>query len=221
MFAKENRSIDEVDEIILVGGSTYMPQVAKRVKSEYNKVIYTYEHDTIIAMGAALIANEFTDKDHFKNNAANSNSPFRLDYSRGLFLEIGHQHSIINIACRGALIQGEKSSEGIIDLRYRKNDKNVIELTLAQNRASSEEATEEDLNGLYADICFSVDNEWLDEDPLKIILDFKRFTPHYDEEWIHVKNVRLNKAKSLRVQWKKRAFIGLKNQWQKRFNFDY
>lgn len=49
----------DIDEIILVGGSTKMPQVSKRLTAEYNKPITSYEPDKAVAMGAALVANGY------------------------------------------------------------------------------------------------------------------------------------------------------------------
>lgn len=52
--------INDIDEIILVGGSTKMPQVTRRLEAEYNKPITSYEPDKAVAMGAALLAaNDF------------------------------------------------------------------------------------------------------------------------------------------------------------------
>ena len=48
---------NDIDEIILVGGSTRMPQVERRLQMEYNKPITSYEPDKAVAMGAALVAN--------------------------------------------------------------------------------------------------------------------------------------------------------------------
>lgn len=48
---------NDIDEIILVGGSTRMPQVKARLLQEYNKPMIEYEQDKAVAMGAALIAN--------------------------------------------------------------------------------------------------------------------------------------------------------------------
>ena len=47
---------NDIDEIILVGGSTYMPQVTKRLEEEYHKPIMSYEPNKAVAMGAALVA---------------------------------------------------------------------------------------------------------------------------------------------------------------------
>ncbi len=59
MLEKKGLNImNDIDEIILVGGSTKMPQVTKRLEAEYNKPISSYEPDKAVAMGAALVAND-------------------------------------------------------------------------------------------------------------------------------------------------------------------
>lgn len=59
MFDKKGMSvISDIDEIILVGGSTYMPQVRSRLENEYNKPISSYEPNKAVAMGAAVLADE-------------------------------------------------------------------------------------------------------------------------------------------------------------------
>jgi molecular chaperone DnaK (HSP70) len=57
MLAKKNMTIDDIDEIILVGGSTRMPQVMQKLNSVYpGKPVESYEPDKAVAMGAALVA---------------------------------------------------------------------------------------------------------------------------------------------------------------------
>ena len=48
--------MNDIDEIIMVGGSTKMPQVRRRLEQEYNKPVNSYEPDKAVAMGAALVA---------------------------------------------------------------------------------------------------------------------------------------------------------------------
>jgi len=48
---------DDIDEIILVGGSTFMPQVQQKLEQVYGKPISSYEPNKAVAMGAALVAN--------------------------------------------------------------------------------------------------------------------------------------------------------------------
>ena len=56
MEAKGLSVAKDIDEIILVGGSTYMPQVEKRLEQEYGKPWFRYEPNKAVAMGAALMA---------------------------------------------------------------------------------------------------------------------------------------------------------------------
>ncbi len=57
MMAKANLNMEtDIDEIILVGGSTRMPQVERRLTAEYGKPIAAYEQDKAVAMGAAFVA---------------------------------------------------------------------------------------------------------------------------------------------------------------------
>ena len=56
MLNAKNMSMNDIDEIILVGGSTRMPQVKARLEAEYGKPISSFEPDKAVAMGAALMA---------------------------------------------------------------------------------------------------------------------------------------------------------------------
>lgn len=63
MLEKKGLSMNDIDEIILVGGSTYMPQVSERLKAEYNKIITSYEPNKAVAMGAALVARDCVEEE--------------------------------------------------------------------------------------------------------------------------------------------------------------
>ncbi len=56
MLRAQNMTIDDVDEIILVGGSTRMPQVTKILDATYGKPLASFEPDEAVAKGAALMA---------------------------------------------------------------------------------------------------------------------------------------------------------------------
>ena len=56
LFRKGLSMADDIDEIILVGGSARMPQVQQRLEQVYNKPISSFEPDKIVAMGAAIMA---------------------------------------------------------------------------------------------------------------------------------------------------------------------
>ena len=57
MLSKKGlKMADDIDEIILVGGSTRMPQVQQKLEQVYGKPISSFEPDKAVAMGAALVA---------------------------------------------------------------------------------------------------------------------------------------------------------------------
>ena len=56
MLTKENLTPDAFDEIVLVGGSTYMPQVEACLAATYGKPMAKFEPNEAVAKGAALMA---------------------------------------------------------------------------------------------------------------------------------------------------------------------
>jgi len=56
MLSKKGLSMANIDEIILVGGSTRMLQVQQKLEQAYSKPISSYEPDKAVAMGAAFVA---------------------------------------------------------------------------------------------------------------------------------------------------------------------
>lgn len=66
--------MSDIDEIILVGGSTYMPQIKEKLTAEYNKVISQYEPNKAVAMGAALIAYSSQDISYDFSNPSDTSS---------------------------------------------------------------------------------------------------------------------------------------------------
>jgi len=57
MLSKKGLTMaSNIDEIILVGGSTRMPQVQQKLEQVYGKPISSFEPDKAVAMGAALVA---------------------------------------------------------------------------------------------------------------------------------------------------------------------
>jgi molecular chaperone DnaK len=53
--AKE-KGVSDIDRIILVGGSSYMPQVGKRLREEFGRECELFDPDLAVAKGAALYA---------------------------------------------------------------------------------------------------------------------------------------------------------------------
>ncbi len=57
MLSKKGLTMaNDIDEIILVGGSTRMPQIQQKLEQTYGKPLSSFEPDKAVAMGAALVA---------------------------------------------------------------------------------------------------------------------------------------------------------------------
>lgn len=54
----EKKSIHEFDDIILVGGSTRMPQISDAIQNAFNKTPISYDPDEAVAKGAALFGHQ-------------------------------------------------------------------------------------------------------------------------------------------------------------------
>lgn len=52
--AKKGYSASSIGEILLVGGSTRMPQISKRIKREFSAPVKVYDPDEAVAKGAAI-----------------------------------------------------------------------------------------------------------------------------------------------------------------------
>ena len=74
MLAEKKMSmLSDIDEIILVGGSTRMPQISERLYAEYNKPISSYEPDQAVAMGAALVARDCVEVTTYDTTSTGTN----------------------------------------------------------------------------------------------------------------------------------------------------
>lgn len=56
MLTKKGMTMNEIDEIILVGGSTRMKQVEAGLTAQYNKPMVSFDPDKAVSNGAALVA---------------------------------------------------------------------------------------------------------------------------------------------------------------------
>jgi molecular chaperone DnaK (HSP70) len=61
--AAQDKGVGNYDKILLVGGSTRMPQVRERLEREYGKEIVLFDPDESVAKGAALFAQQLLLKD--------------------------------------------------------------------------------------------------------------------------------------------------------------
>ncbi len=65
MLEKKGMTMAEIDEIILVGGSTRMKQVEEGLKDAYNKPLVSFDPDKAVSNGAALVASGMNVGDNF------------------------------------------------------------------------------------------------------------------------------------------------------------
>jgi len=64
MLGEANKKgYEKFDKILLVGGSTRMPQVEERVKQEFNVDVNTFDPDESVAKGAAIYGNNLSIRD--------------------------------------------------------------------------------------------------------------------------------------------------------------
>ncbi len=61
MLAENSMTINDIDEIILVGGSTRMPQVTKLLEATYAKPLISFDPDKAVSKGAALVAKDYVE----------------------------------------------------------------------------------------------------------------------------------------------------------------
>jgi molecular chaperone DnaK (HSP70) len=64
------RGFGDIDQILLVGGSTKMPQVAERLRQEFALPLRVFEPDTAVAKGAALYAQKLTLDENIQHKVA-------------------------------------------------------------------------------------------------------------------------------------------------------
>ncbi|WP_423799929.1 Hsp70 family protein [Neobacillus sp. SAB-20_R2A] len=69
---KKGEGKDRIDEIILVGGSTRMPQVQARLSKEFNVSINVFDPDEAVAKGAALYGMQKSVQDWVKSKVKES-----------------------------------------------------------------------------------------------------------------------------------------------------
>lgn len=83
MLTKENLTPDAFDEIVLVGGSTYMPQVEACLTATYGKPMAKFEPNEAVAKGAALMAAFSYECDGTSDSSAQSSTGADGDTSTG------------------------------------------------------------------------------------------------------------------------------------------
>ncbi len=120
MLSAKNLTMDSIDEIILVGGSTRMPQVKARLDMEYGKPISSFEPDKAVAMGAALMAS-------FANYATSTVSTDGQSATDGDMLSLGGATEFTDPQGRDFVVKIKcTKSYGIIALGGENGEKRIL-----------------------------------------------------------------------------------------------
>ena len=105
----ESKGVTRIDEYLLVGGSTRMPQVKKRIDREFNCVTKIADPDMAVAKGAALFGDSLINKDRTRPEIHDTSSN---SYGIGCFNEAG-KYIVRN------LIKAQTEVVGSSQMRFR------------------------------------------------------------------------------------------------------
>ncbi len=172
MLTSKGLTMDGIDEIILVGGSTRMPQVKRRLEQEYGKPISSYEPDKAVAMGAALMAsfaNYATSTTAADGTSATAGASgemglggatefqdqsgtswevkIKCTKSYGLITYRGDERLVSNIILKDT----EKPCELTREFAARSDNQENVMLEIFENNSLEQETSEEDSTKMYED----------------------------------------------------------------------
>lgn len=132
-IAREKITGDDIDEIILVGGSSYMPMVKKRLQQEfkYDIRLDLFEPDRAIAQGAAIHAASLEGK---KTNAKIGNDMGSRSYGVSTYISEwgGDKEGVLNLLKRTDNIV----YEGMTKLYTRVDGQTSVRLKIYENTST-------------------------------------------------------------------------------------
>lgn len=167
MLAVKGMSMNDIDEIILVGGSTYMPQVSKKLEQEYGKPIAQYEPNKAVAMGAALVGNEFKFSTEGGNGALTPDGGMvvggtvfyeNVTKSYGVRYYDNGQEKVLNLVLKDSPKPAHGDSQSLISLVFSTDPTPIDSLDILVLESDSLERK------IDRDIC----NEIYVEEPIKL-----------------------------------------------------
>ncbi len=218
----------DIDEIILVGGSTYMPQVTERLTAEYDKPLRRYEPTKAVAMGAALVAKDIKVTPDLENEDEQPSifkrgpilyeiySPFTYSIT---FIPDRMETSNILINFGDSLLPPRYScSKKGIDVFYKKTDStNEVFFTLYREQTIEVDEYDVPIEGHknYCDCVFEF-KEIEDNTPLDIILEIGILDEKQDK--VTVINKENNESHSMVIEWRKKAYVGSRQMMKNKKN---
>ena len=211
MLSKNNFTLDDFDEIILVGGSTYMPQVEKRLMIEYGKPIFAYRQNELVAMGAALVANDF--------DTPTCEKPRVADESIGIKVNYGGEIQIVNLVIKGRALSESSNIVDYLDFSVGYGDDAIksISVTLIKNQNTQRFCNVDNQCTEWACVDFEL-IDYIKEDS---VIGFKYNMVNQTvsaTDTLELVDKNGHTIAQKKVVWKKRAFLGKKKPIESLFD---
>ncbi len=129
MLSEQGIGMDEIDEILLVGGSALMPQVETRLQEKYGKPTISYDPDKMIAKGAAVCAAECVTSEESVSVRAKS--------SIGLKVFLDGEEKILNLIFRGEELPKQVRINDLVELSVGSDNGKVtsVEMLFVKNES--------------------------------------------------------------------------------------
>ena len=185
MLEKKGISMmNDIDEIILVGGSTFMPQVKDKLTAEYNKVISQYEPNKAVAIGAALTALGCTDVEENSDCGAKKTSEEiakkasegesistpdggtivfkgKCDKSYGLRIVHGGEYKVLNLILKDSLRPAKGCSVDHFPLTLTGNHAPIdkVEILVLENKSTEDLVELDECDMIYVEEPIQFDGE--------------------------------------------------------------
>jgi len=187
MLSKKGlKMANEIDEIILVGGSTRMPQVQAKLEQVYGKPISSFEPDKAVAMGAALVAaganytagggaaggvhalDGETEAIEIHNTDGSTTTFIeKCTKSYGLAAQSNGKEIIGNIVFKDTVKPAHQEREFVTSSANQTN----INLRVFENNSLEEDASVEESTQMYESCIVSLTPGLPENAPIKIIFD--------------------------------------------------
>ena len=173
----------DIDEIILVGGSTRMPQVSERLTQEYNKPLTSYEPDKAVAMGAALVAHDclIADSVVYTEDGTSENGAGTI-----LGATLGNSETVLQNELTGSTTRIREICSKSYGLRiYSNNEEKVLNLVKKDSEKPAQGSSKDHFSLTItrtSDLVGEVDILILENESFEDLVDLKECKQIYVEE---------------------------------------
>ena len=226
--------MNDIDEIVLVGGSSKMPQIIHRLEVEYSKPITSYESDKLVAMGAAIFA-----ANNYNCVFADDSDSVEIDgkiidwfgdswasKSVGIKLYFEGREQILNLVLKGDSLPKKVNSKDFIEISAGFTDDvaEKIKVTLIKNDSCVRMCDIDEYCSEYAEIEFDTRNI-KDNDSLNLSLYIDANAPDSScirsgesdmVDTLSLMNARGEELYKSNIIWKEKAYLTRRQKNQKK-----